>query len=544
MLTRAAGLLPAGAPQRPQVLLRFADALLAADRPGEATELLVGNEALFPPGSEQFEAAGQVMFRAAIRQASLERGSDPGRQATRDLEKRLADPAMKDVKNALDAVMGLIGRGEGEDRSKDAGLMKFATELLGTDTDDPYQVLNLLAKAQNVLDQRFADLPAGEREQARREYLASLREEVAQPTDLFVPLDPAETATVDELTALCERLLPELDPASREHAMITMSARNLTIIKTTRAADASAPGRAEAVLRNLNELIQVLPRLGVPSADLFGAGVAFSHLLVSPFEMLARAGESVRQMRRRVACLVPGTSEYDDTRGVLAIRLFSMGGLTDDKAAVDEARAIARDLVATAWPPSAALISTWCFREAMRLSPPASIADPEEDAAAGVADSAAGSGQSRHFLAMRASREAARSLALHDATGALETLEDGRAWMLSNAINTRGDLDTLRAADAEAYGRLLAIKEEITRSWDDIMVSGRLPTEEVSTEGFRLMQEGARLVAELSESPGFDRFLMPVRLGVADLRPAATDGPVITINVHSPLRRADCHPKW
>ena len=43
VLTRAAGLLPVSSPQRPQVLLRFADALIAADRPGEATELLVGN---------------------------------------------------------------------------------------------------------------------------------------------------------------------------------------------------------------------------------------------------------------------------------------------------------------------------------------------------------------------------------------------------------------------------------------------------------------------------------------------------------------------
>ena len=70
-----------------------------------------------------------------------------------------------------------------------------------------------------------------------------------------------------------------------------------------------------------------------------------------------------------------------------------------------------------------------------------------------------------------------------------------------------------------------------------MMLSGRLPTREESAEGFRLMQEGTRLVAELSERPGFGRFLMPVRLGIADLRPAAADGPVITVNVHP--RRCD-----
>jgi hypothetical protein len=352
-----------------------------------------------------------------------------------------------------------------------------------------------------------------------------------------VPLNPAETATIDELMALCERLLPELDPASREHAMIMMSARYLTMIKTTHAPDTSAHGQAEAALQDLSEWMQLLPRLGGPPADLFGSRVAFSRVSASPFETLARVGESVRQMRRRIAGLVAGTTEYDDARGVLAIRLFSMGGLTQDEAAVDEARAIARDLVATAWPPSAALVSTWCFREASRLGPRSSIADPEEADAAGSAEPAAGSGQSQHFLTRHASREAARLLAHHDATGALENLEDGRAWMLSNAINTRGDLETLRAADADAYGRLLAIKDEITRRYDDMMLSGRLPTEEESAEGFRLMGEGTRLVAELSERPGFDRFLMPVRLGVADLRPAAADGPVITVNVHP--RRCD-----
>jgi hypothetical protein len=188
---------------------------------------------------------------------------------------------------------------------------------------------------------------------------------------------------------------------------------------------------------------------------------------------------------------------------------------------VAEARAIARDLVATAWPPSPALISVWCYHEGLQLGPRSSLKDPAE-----------GTGQSQHFLTRHASREAARTLTRHDATGALETLEDGRAWMLSNAINTRGDLETLRAADADAYGRLLAVKDEIARSYIDLMLAGRLPTEEESTAGFRLIEEGTRLVAELSERPGFDRFLMPVRLGIADLRPAAADGPVITINVH------------
>jgi hypothetical protein len=318
VLNRGAGLFPADAPQRPQVLLRLADALIAAGRPGEVAELLTGNEALFPPGSEQFDAAGQVLLRAALRQAWQKRESDPGRQSMRALEKQLSDPTMKDAKNALGAMMRLMGMEEGADRSKNAGLMKFAAELLDTDTDDPYQVLKLLATARDVQSQQFADLPAGEREQAQRDYLASLREEKnAEPPALFAPLTPAETAIVDELTALCERLLPELDPASREHAIITMSVRHLKLIKTVRAPDASGHGRADAVLQDLNESMQLLlPRFGGTPTGLLGSRIAFSHLSSSPFETLALIGESARQMRRRIAGLVPGTPEHDDARAL------------------------------------------------------------------------------------------------------------------------------------------------------------------------------------------------------------------------------------
>jgi len=526
VLARAAALVPAGAPQRPQVLLRLAGALIAAGRPGEVAGLLAGNEALFPPGSEQFAAASQVLLRAALRQASLEREIDLARPAARDFGK-LSDPAMKDVRNVLSDMMGLIGMDGGAGRSTNAGVMKIAAELLDTDTDDPFQMLRFLARAREVQNRRFADLQAGERERAQRDYLASLTEEKNHGSlALLAPLDPAGTAIIGEMTALCERLLRELEPASREHAMITWCGRSLKLVKTIRAPDRSPQDRAEAMLQEVNELIQRdFPRItGIPAGSLT-LHAAFSHLSSSPFQVLALIAKSALQMRSRIKGLAPGTPEHDEARAVLAIRLFGIGGITHDETAVAEARGIARNFVATAWPPPPALVSVWCQHEWTQLT----SFSPE--------DPADGAGQSQHPLTRLASRNAARALAGHDAAGALETLEDGRAWMLSTAIDTRGDLETLRAADADAHDRLVAIQDEIARSRDDQLLAGRFATEEERTEGFRLMDEGERLVADLSQRPGFARFLMRARLGIADLRPAAADGPVITVNIHP--RRCD-----
>ena len=77
VLRRAADCLSAQDPRRPQVLLRYADALITIGSPEEATGLLVGNDAAFPSGSPQAQQAGPVPLRAAMIARQLERDRDP-----------------------------------------------------------------------------------------------------------------------------------------------------------------------------------------------------------------------------------------------------------------------------------------------------------------------------------------------------------------------------------------------------------------------------------------------------------------------------------
>ena len=206
--------------------------------------------------------------------------------------------------------------------------------------------------------------------------------------------------------------------------------------------------------------------------------------------------------------------------------LFHRAAITADEASFREARDIARDLAASAWPLSAVLLFAWTTGESQRLRR-SSLAPLLTDAA----------GQSPNPLTRLASDKAASALAGRDATGALEALEDGRARLLSGALNTRSELDALRGADAELHSRLLTVLERITTLRRTGLLAGRLATTEEGERFQELSNEGTRLVSELKQRPGFNRFLMPLPLGLADLRPVASDGPIVTINVNP--RRCD-----
>ncbi|MCE0447793.1 CHAT domain-containing protein [Streptomyces tricolor] len=69
------------------------------------------------------------------------------------------------------------------------------------------------------------------------------------------------------------------------------------------------------------------------------------------------------------------------------------------------------------------------------------------------------------------------------------------------------------------------------------MEPGRRPGPEEIAEQRAATEHAARLITELQQRPDFQRFLTPLPLGLDDLRPAAAEGPVVSVNVHP--RRCD-----
>lgn len=537
VLREAADLLSAADPRRPQVLLRLADALCTAGRPGEATELLVANDAAFPPGSPQLQEAAPVLLRAALLARQLERDRDPEQRELRDLLEATLAPLVESVsgqsserteksEDLLAAMWKVIGGDvDPADQSRHADSMRFAKEVLAT-PDDLFSIPGLMTKALELTSRRFSDLPPEERGEAVAGYLKSLRErdDVAK-----APAPPADTGILDELMELHERLLPELAPGSRDELMVRNGMRMIRVLKlqlTPAQTDpASRLRQLRALLHELQTVPEDLKRLGV-APGMVAARAAFAHT-VSPFAELALAQEWIRDIRRRLAGLTPGTAEFTDARTALAVILLHYATLSSDEASFAEARDIARDLAATAWPLAAPVLAAWTQGESQRLQHArlAPAVPPDE------------AGQSQHPLTRLASDQATSSLAERDATGALETLEEGRSHLLSLALNTRSELEALRGRDAELNSGLLAVLDEMTGMRRAGALAGRLATPEEGKRVQELMIEGTRLVAELRRRPGFSRFLMPAPLGLADLKPAAADGPVVTINVNP--RRCD-----
>jgi CHAT domain len=535
VLRRAADCLSAQDSRRPQVLLRYADALITIGRPEEATGLLVGNDAAFPSGSPQAQQAGPVLLRAAMIARQLERDRDPEQEALRDWLDKTSASLLENSGNVLAVLWRLIG-GEADpaDQSRHADLMRLVNQILAT-PDDLTAMPGFVAKVMETVRRRFDDLPPGERDEALAEYLKSLRERNAART---AATPAADTSSLDELLELHERLLPELAPGSREELMITNGRRLIKaarIQQTLASRNAASQPRQwrdlEPLIKEITEnMPQDLARLGVAPGTI-EARAAFAHAF-SPYELLARLPEWIQEIRHRLAGLPPDTPEFTEARTTLAIMLFLFATVSSDEASFEEAQATARDLVTTAWPLSAVLLSGWARAQSQRLrlaALTASLPDP--------------AGQSAHPLTRLASDQAVRSMTEHDPTGALETLEEGRSQFLSRAVNTRSELEALRGADAQLHSRLLTVLDQITAMQRTGALAGRLATPEEGAHVQELMNEGTRLVAGLKQRPGFSRFLIPSPLGLADLLPAAAGGPVITLNVNP--RRCDAlilHP--
>ncbi len=203
-------------------------------------------------------------------------------------------------------------------------------------------------------------------------------------------------------------------------------------------------------------------------------------------------------------------------RKALAQVLFERHQSTQDETAYLEAAGIARELAAED-ALDARLIARWGHAVAGRIQQTALGMTP------GAGEPHAGG------IAALTANEVVSTLLAEDAPGALEGLEEGRALLLSGAFNTRGELDALRAADPGLAAEFTALREEALAALN--------PGQEASPgeqDRFReRMARCAELVERIKALPGFARFLLPLPLGIAELRPAAAEGPVVAINVHA-----------
>ncbi len=124
------------------------------------------------------------------------------------------------------------------------------------------------------------------------------------------------------------------------------------------------------------------------------------------------------------------------------------------------------------------------------------------------------------------------------AQAALELLERGRSVLFARTLATKSDHSELRARRpdlADRFDRLaVALDQPGMRSPSGFPREGNV--EDIGREAHRrleLVQGWESLIREIRRVPGQDRFLGPLR--TEDLTVAATDGPVVTVNV-SPYR--------
>jgi len=528
-------LTPDGHPEQAEILLRLAANLIVAREPQEATDLLVGNASVLAGDPEREQGAHALLAEAAMLKGELDSRADltPEQQADWAAIDEVMRPLLSGdaTGHPLGAVLRLLGMG-GEDGGGSRGqeLIEFGSLVLGY--PERVGMSDLYVKAMELQARRIARLPEEEREQA----VASLLEgdgEQAGPAPRSE--EPPDLAVLDELLDVHDRLLGELAPDSREHRLLRGGRNMLRLQKMMYDARYAPDDKARlrqmrASLPLLRELFESMPaeleEMGL-RPELFGAHTALMFAYESPFDQLEAVEESVRAARRRVAELAPESPEFAESRATLALALFGRHGVWSEEGDFAEAVAIAREVTAEPAPG---------WRTAMLLTQWTSATTSRIQRAELLGSAPPGAGQSPSLITRLASDGAARALDERDPVEALETLEDGRAHLLSGALNTRRELEVLHGADAELHTRLRAALHRV-RSLRSAVQSGRWPSQEEADERRAASEDAARLIAELQRRPGFQRFLTPLPLGLDDLMPAAAEGPVVSVNVHP--RRCD-----
>lgn len=134
---------------------------------------------------------------------------------------------------------------------------------------------------------------------------------------------------------------------------------------------------------------------------------------------------------------------------------------------------------------------------------------------------------------------AASALNLDRSDLAVTLLEQGRGVLLSQVLETRGDLTDLRDHHPNLAQTLIDLNERLDEPGDDRpgdFSALDLDVEPKDGRGHRrdrhqIAHKRASLIAEIRGLPGFQRFLLPPDL--EQLQSASQDGPVICCNVSS-----------
>ncbi|MBP2330763.1 CHAT domain-containing protein [Kibdelosporangium banguiense] len=491
----------------PVLLCQFGLGLIEAHEAGvaeadlnEAVTLLEEAVAGFLEGSAEQEEAAAILFRAVAARTTAQSiaRQTPAQRALDDVFTAAlpGGPTAGDPDNLIASMHRIVGTAPGGGQSRH----EQAMDLMATVLRYPHEadLTEVMAKAMHVLEQQVEHLDEADRAEAMQRILDQPEPEPVRN------VDPAELAEITELLDRVQQHGPA-DEDDIDRTMLRLTQLGLKLVTLDRTDPAGGAATLQEVMQTLPQLLNDA-RIPVRSVE---AMTALGGAMLSPFEALAKTERNVRIFRERFAA--DGGVE---ARKALALALFTHFDLTHDDDVFHEAVEHARAVVGQTSPPDLRTVNMWAHSAMSRAHRGAST----------------GGGS----VAEMASNNAAQSIAQNDGPGALEGIEDGRAMMLSNAFNTRRELDNLRRADPELAEEFIVVRQRAT----DFYQPGAPPPAAEDIEKWRaLSAEWTVLSERVKALPDFDRFLMPLPMGATDLQPAAAEGPVVTINVNP--RRCD-----
>jgi tetratricopeptide (TPR) repeat protein len=113
---------------------------------------------------------------------------------------------------------------------------------------------------------------------------------------------------------------------------------------------------------------------------------------------------------------------------------------------------------------------------------------------------------------------------------AIELWEQGRGVLLAQALDARSDVTALAERDPRLAERFCAVRDQLEVHAASAVVDAAAASPQLDSERRRrLASEFDAVVAEIRGLPDFGGFLLPPP--IAELMPAARDGPVVLINV-------------
>lgn len=397
-------------------------------------------------------------------------------------------------------LLGMDATGDGSRHAQSADFSRVVMSYPEHATED-----DVLAAAIRTMAKQVEHLPPDERLPTLLARLSS--REPQQPMRFW------DAESMDEVAGLVDQLDRELPNDHPERDLVRLSMARQRLMRTAQVdgplTEEKLSQMAAGVQQALAELSTLIP--AVAPAEQMPAAATMAHALMSPFRTLALVDDAVRTYRARLS------GQPDDVPAMTALAhcLFTRYTVTTADEAYQEAVTLARQVVARTSPPDPGLVSHWdtaaTHRSQLAGLTPAGP-DTDEPRSGG--------------LQQVTLRNAAQAIAWSDGPGALEALEEGRASTLSMALNTRREVAGLRRLDPGMAEDFVRLRDQV---YAGMNFGWEQPVQPARTRD--LIQEFDVLCQQIVVLPGFERFLLPLPLGLDDLRPAAAEGPVVIVTV-------------